>query len=147
MYLVFSIFVGSILGILIGQINTRKRLKDDFEKMLINFIDTFDFFKKYLDKDLELADIYDEIKENEKVFKLAKLNDSVYVKINILNSAMPAFNTRQLRVFLLSAGDCILGIEDRLKEKFAFEYDNETDIYKEFLVNLRELRRICMCHN
>ena len=139
MYIIVFVFACAA-GIIIGRLSVKNSeklsIEDEFYKMLDDFNRIYDAFIKYLDQDLLIFEIENEVGE-----------DNLFTEGCVIvplagDYLILATDTIQLRYFLKISGECIINLEEAYTKAYKLKYD--VDEYNVFLEKMTKLRHICM---
>lgn len=138
--IVFGVFIGSFIGIIIGKQMSKVNCINDFKELINEFIRQYDIFQNVLVQEMNDEELLKFLKvkypeEYKKIFPIPVL---------IGRKRMFAFNSFQLRMMLRIKGEFIIKWQDHLEEKYKIKIDISSEGYQKFLNRLIDLRRICL---
>lgn len=144
--IVASVVFGASVGVNITSMceirrknaNIINRNKKELYNMMNDFIEFYDKYELYFDKDMNREEFIEDLKHKGFIKE-----DFVMVPFGDKRYSVPADDTRLLRKFLYDDGELILDIGENDREILRIE---EIDNYGEFSKKWDALRRTCKKH-
>ena len=114
---------------------------NELKILMEKFIEIFDRFEKYFDKEMSGTEFLTELKSKG----LIDEEETINIPVGTDDFKMPVYDTWELRQFLYFSGELIYEKADLMKMWHKTKIE-QIDIYEEFSKRFQELNLICTKH-
>ena len=114
---------------------------NELKILMEKFIEIFDRFEKYFDKEMSGTEFLTELKSKG----LIDEEETINIPVGTYGFKMPVYDTLELRQFLHLSGELIYEKADLMKMWHNTKIE-QIDIYEEFSRKFQELNSICTKH-